>query len=162
MDDTVSHSPTDRETAAREMLAALRLLSIKGHVPDSQERVERWESALSVGEPGLSRLAAIRGVLEFFDWECGDRQSALEEIDQIATGSRTESGTEPGGSAYLTAPDVSAVLDALDLAADCKRGRAEECSDCDVDPQSALCPACEGRLARAGDFDALAAKLGAS
>ena len=109
-------------SAAHEMLAALRLLSIKGHVPGDQ--VGRWESAIEGGEPEVSRIAAIRAIFDAFDWETGDRQYALEKIDQIAAGSRVASGTESGGGAYLTPADLVTVLDALDQAADRKRDRA--------------------------------------
>ena len=34
------------------------------------------------------RLEAIRAVLAGFDWERGDRQYALEEIDRIASGAQ--------------------------------------------------------------------------
>jgi len=33
-----------------------------------------------------AKLAAVRGVLAAFDWERGDRQYALEEIDAIVSG----------------------------------------------------------------------------
>jgi hypothetical protein len=32
-----------------------------------------------------AKLAAVRGVLSAFDWECDDRQYALEEIERIVT-----------------------------------------------------------------------------
>jgi hypothetical protein len=32
-----------------------------------------------------AKLAAVRGVLRAFDWERGDRQYALEEIERIVT-----------------------------------------------------------------------------
>jgi hypothetical protein len=32
------------------------------------------------------KLAAVRDVLAAFDWECDDRQYALEEIDRIVMG----------------------------------------------------------------------------
>lgn len=32
-----------------------------------------------------AKLAAVRDVLAAFDWESGDRQYALEEIDQIVS-----------------------------------------------------------------------------
>jgi hypothetical protein len=30
-----------------------------------------------------AKLAAVRGVLSNFDWDCDDRQYALEEIERI-------------------------------------------------------------------------------
>jgi hypothetical protein len=64
-------------------------------------------------EPEPGKLAAIRGVLDAFDWERDDRQYALERIEQIAEGSRTASGIDPGGSAVLTPADLLTVLSAL-------------------------------------------------
>jgi hypothetical protein len=157
MKSTVTNTAGE-DTAAREMLAALRLLSIKGHVPG--EQVERWEAAVDAGEPEPSRIAAIRAVLAEFDWGHDDLQYALERVDQIANSTRVDSGIEPGGGAYLTPVDLVTVLAALDQAADRKRDRAEECSNCDFDPQSPLCPGCEHGLAQADAYDTLAAKLG--
>src|SRR5258708_27339791 len=128
------------------MLDALRLLSIKGYVPGG--RIEQWEAVLSHGEPGAGRLAVIRGLLESFDWETGDTQYMLERVEQVAGSSRTESGVEPGGTAYLTAADLATAFEALDLAAEYKRDRAARCADCDPSPAE-LCTTCESRLARA-------------
>jgi hypothetical protein len=118
-------------------------------------------AAHQLGETDLvsGRLAAIRGVLSEFDWDSGDRQAALERIEQIAAASRTASGTEPGGSATITQADLRTMLDALEVAADYKRDRAASCPDCDASPED-LCGTCESRLARAGEYDALAARIG--
>ncbi len=59
----------------------------------------------------------------------------------------------------LSDAETRTVLDALDVAADYKRDRAEACSDCDARPDGALCPACESRLAQADEYDALAEEL---
>jgi len=160
MEDTVTN-PIDKATAAREMLSALRLLAIQGHLSNGRELVERWESALNHGEPGLGRLAAIQGVLEFFDFDLGELvlRHALKRVEQIATGSRTESGTDADGSAYVSAGDLPAVLGALDEASDELRDRAGNCGDCDVTP-GGLCATCEGRMDRADHYDAVYAQLG--
>jgi hypothetical protein len=105
------------------------------------------------------KLTAIRGVLDAFDWERDDRQYALERIEQIAAGSRTASGIEPGGSAHISALDLRTVLSALDVAADAKRDAADVCGDCDARPDGALCATCEWRLAQAEEYDALAGQL---
>jgi hypothetical protein len=149
----------DQATAGREMLSTLRLLAIQGLVPNGREQVERWELALSDGEPGLGRLAAIRGVLEFFDWETGDRQYALEKVEQIAIGTRTESGIEADGSAYLSPADRETVRSALDDGAEYKRARAATCADCDADPAD-LCSTCSWRLHLADEYDRLGVVLG--
>jgi hypothetical protein len=109
------------------------------------------------------KLAAIRGVLDAFDWERDDRQYALERIEQIAAGSRTASGIEPGGSA-ITPADLRIVLDALDVAADYKRDRVDTCPDCTLavlalTGQPERCPTCERRLTRADEYDVLAEQL---
>lgn len=110
-----------------------------------------------------SRLTAIRGVLEEFGgayWEVGQAKSALQRIEQIVNASRTASGIEAGGSASILRADVATVLDALDVAAKYNRDMTDECPDCDFDPESPLCAACESRMARADEYDALSAKLG--
>lgn len=112
-----------------------------------------------VPEPEGGKLAAIRAVLAEFDWETDDRQYALERIDQIATGTRVESGPEPGGGAYLVPADLVTALAALDQAADRKRARAAGCPDCMAHPAD-LCDGCDRNLAQAVAYDALAAKLG--
>jgi hypothetical protein len=58
----------------------------------------------------------------------------------------------------LTEAQRTTVLDALDVAAGCKRGRAADCPDCEASP-SELYSSCEYRLARADEYDALAKTL---
>lgn len=65
-----------------------------------------------------SKLAAIRDVLARFDWGTDDRQLALERIDQIAGATRTASGPELSGGAYISPQDLGAVLGALQTAAE--------------------------------------------
>jgi hypothetical protein len=38
------------------------------------------------GELDTKRVAQIRALLNAFDWDCDDRQLALEEIDRIVFG----------------------------------------------------------------------------
>jgi hypothetical protein len=64
---------------------------------------------------------------------------------------------EPGGT-YVAPADVDTVLDALDVAAECKRDRAANCADCDASPAD-LCDTCEWRLHVADGDDALARRL---
>lgn len=104
------------------------------------------------------RLTAICGILEAFDWDAGDRQIALERIEQIATASRTASGIEPGGSATITPADLPTVLAALSEAADDKRDRAASCPDC-PHTEGGLCTTCDWRLTQAAGYEALAATL---
>lgn len=157
------NAASDKATAGREMLTALRLLAIQGHLPNGRETIERWEAALDHGEPGLGRVAAVRALLDGFSgssWEVGETRNLIERIEQVANGSRTESCiTEADGSAYLTPGDLSVVLDALDVAGDELRCRAGICNDCDVTP-AGLCATCESRMDRADEYDALAARLG--
>ena len=61
-------------------------------------------------------------------------------------------------SEALTPAQLATVLDALDVAAEYKRDRAAACGDCDASPAE-LCGTCEWRLARAGEYDALAGAL---
>jgi len=73
-----------------------------------------------------------------------------------------DGGADAGPAAWrvmMPPKDKRLVLEALDLAADYKRDRAATCSDCDSGPAD-LCGHCEARLARAADFDAIAARLG--
>ena len=44
--------------------------------------------AAAAARPEAGKLAAIRGVLDAFDWEHDDRQYALERIEQIMDGAR--------------------------------------------------------------------------
>jgi hypothetical protein len=59
----------------------------------------------------------------------------------------------------LSDAETETVLDALDVAADAKRDAADVCGDCDARPDGALCGTCEWRLARAGEYEALAEAL---
>jgi hypothetical protein len=72
-----------------------------------------------------AKLAAIRGVLGRFDWEADDRQYALERIDQIAGASRTASGPELSGGAYISPADLGAVVGALRTAASALRAEPD-------------------------------------
>ena len=111
-------------------------------------------------EPESGRLAAIRGVLDYcLTSETADRQTALERIEQIVGSTRTASGIEPGGGAYLTPADLGTVLDALDVAAVERRYRAANCEECDADPAD-LCGTCDHRLTVASYYDTLAEQLG--
>jgi hypothetical protein len=65
---------------------------------------------------------------------------------------------EPGG-AYLTPDDLSIVLGAVDVAADCKRERADYCGECTGQPDSPLCADCEARLQDADAYNAVADRL---
>ena len=72
---------------------------------------------------------------------------------------RRAAAGRPSPACYLTRAEAGIVLEALDVAAEYKRDRAASCPDCDRSPAD-LCGTCESRLARADDYDALAAKLG--
>jgi hypothetical protein len=115
--------------------------------------------AVLAAEPEPSKLAAIRGVLTYWDADATGAREALERIEQIAQGSRTASGPEAGSGAYLTEPDLRTVLDALDVAADYKRDRAACCPDCEASPAD-LCGTCEWRLHVADGYDDLARRIG--
>lgn len=157
------NAPSGKDSAVREMLAELRLLAIKGHLPGGGERIERWEAALDAGEPGLGRLDAIRGVIAEFSgswYELGEVRRVVEQVTLLASGSPAGSGIQPGGSAHIAATDLPSVLEALDQAAEYQRNRAGDCLDCDDDPETALCTACEARMATADQFDELYVKLG--
>lgn len=99
-------------------------------------------------------------LLERYGYRRGDDQQTGQAIGLLTRLVGVFEGKlEPDGSASLTAADRSAVIAALDLAAADQRDRASECPDCDFDPDSALCPICERRLARAVAYAAVAAKL---
>jgi hypothetical protein len=74
--------------------------------------------------------------------------------------SPSSTGPAPPGPATqdaVTVPagEVTALLDALDIAADYKRDRAGACGDC----TSQSCPTCQSRLQHARAYDRLAAQL---
>jgi hypothetical protein len=78
-----------RITTAREYLAGVQQRDVL-HLPPSALLRECAESrrqlgqALDAATEQASTLAGIRAVLAGFDWESGDRQLALERIEQIA------------------------------------------------------------------------------
>jgi hypothetical protein len=121
---------------------------------------------------GAEQLAEIRAVLaRVLDDEFADRQYALEQIEEIANrrpeltpridGSIPATAVLLDGSAVLSPDDLRTVLDALSVAADDKRDRAENCTDCDGAPAGSadICGTCEWRLRLADEYDTLAAKL---
>ncbi len=110
-------------------------------------------------EPEGGRLAAIRAVLDEADRGDEDLSLVLARIDQLANSSRTDSGIEPGGGAYLTAAGLKAVLSALDVAADYRRDLVDVCGDC-PHTEGGLCGACDYRMTMIDEYDAIAAKLG--
>jgi len=50
----------------------------------------------AAADPGARKLAAIRAVLDSFDWESGDLQYALEAIDRLLNEPGNEPDPEPG------------------------------------------------------------------
>ena len=63
-------------------------------------------------------------------------QASLSPAESTRSGSATQDIVSPPGS------DLKVILDALDIAADCKRDRAAACAECTT--QS--CPTCQSRL----------------
>jgi hypothetical protein len=112
-------------------------------------------------DPEPVRLAAIRALLQAFDWERDDRQYALERIERIATGELTASGFELAGGAYLTAADTRTALGALADAVEFLEHRAgQSCPDCEASPVE-LCGDHAADLEAAGAYRALTRVLGA-
>lgn len=110
--------------------------------------------------PEGGKLAAIRGLLDAFDWEVGEARKLIERIEQIAGSSRTGSGIEPGGAGYLTPADLGTVRGALADAAVLLSQRAlSPCDGCTASPGD-LCEPHSGDLAQADAYRSLAAKLG--
>jgi len=66
-----------------------------------------------------------------------------------------ESARPAAEAVVVTGTDVGSVVAALDLAADCKRDRAETCADC----ADRSCPACHSRLRDARVYDWIAAQM---
>lgn len=113
----------------------------------------------AAAEPGT--LAVIRGVLAHWDAGTMGNREAVERIDQIATGTRTASGPELGGGAYLTGPDLATALAALGDAADWHEYRASlTCADCAAH-RAELCDDHGAGLDAAGAYRQLARMLGA-
>lgn len=117
-----------RAANAREYLASVRQHKVTALPPSvlvrecAELRRQLGQVLDAIGQidgPEGGRLAAIRGVLDAFDWEHDDRQLALERIEQIAGGSRTASGTDPGGTTTIILADLPTVLGALAAAAGC-------------------------------------------
>jgi hypothetical protein len=82
-----------RITAAEAALADFRRWAdgetVSGDWPFWAGRLEATLGLLLEGlaaDPAAGQLAAIRQVLDAFDWETGDRQYALEAIEGIALG----------------------------------------------------------------------------
>jgi hypothetical protein len=64
-------------------------------------------------------------------------------------------GPDRRSAVIVPASELPAVLAALDIAADCKRDRAEMCADC---PDQS-CPACQTRLHDAQAYDHIADRM---
>ncbi len=74
----------DEAAAAREPRAAPELaIDLAEEV--TEERAAEIREALDRGV-AVQQLAEVRALLEAFDWETGDRQYALEHIDDIVNG----------------------------------------------------------------------------
>ena len=77
-------------------------------------------------------------------------------VGEIPPRTEPEPLTPVGQDAVLVpAGEVKNLLVALDIAADCKRDRAELCADC----TGQSCPTCESRLRDAQAYDHLSAQL---
>jgi hypothetical protein len=82
-----------RRTAAAAALADFRAAALNGLRPGD---FEQWALRLATelrsvleqldADPDTRQLAQIRAVFETFDWVSDDRQYALEQIEDIATG----------------------------------------------------------------------------
>jgi hypothetical protein len=163
-----------RRTAAAAVAAdfhtAMVAFQRSGPMPDYQLWAHRLETELRsllaqledekphpATEP--AKLAAIRAVLgQVLNDEFADRQYALERIEQIAGTSRTASGPELGGGAYVSAADLGGVLAGIADAASYLE-YVPECEDCDASP-SDLCEPHAAELDTAAAYRALWARLG--
>ena len=85
-------SADQRVTSAREFLSGARRRKVD-QMPPSLLMREGAELRRLLGQvldilaaqrDAAGQLAEVRGVLAAFDWEHGNRQMALERIDQIA------------------------------------------------------------------------------
>ena len=127
---------------------------------------------------GLNLITDVLDVLDRHGYARGDDEHAgraiflLSDLAHIYEGSqdhpfgpsinemppRTEpTPPAPASQHAVLVPvgEVKTLLVALDIAADCKRDRAELCSDC----TSQSCPACESRLRDAQAYDHLSVQL---
>lgn len=124
------------------------------------------------GELAARRTAAGAVLADFRRWAAGElvpgdwQDWALRlaaELDNLLAQLATEAGNIVpavlAGNYDLTADELRTVLDALDVAAACKRDRAASCPDCDAHPAN-LCTTCEWRLRLADSDDTLARRLG--
>ena len=87
---------SQRVTIARDYPADIRRTGVE-QLPPSRLLIEAAESHRQLGillavidqapaeDDAARKLAAVRAVLDAFDWEFHDRQLALEEIDRITT-----------------------------------------------------------------------------
>jgi hypothetical protein len=99
----VSAELSARRTAAAAVLADFkretdRYIDTNGTVPRPDMGMWAWRLSSELrsvlqrlddeaGEPSAAaQLAEVRAVLEAFDWETGDRQFALEHVDDIVNG----------------------------------------------------------------------------
>lgn len=157
-DDTCRQCTVDAVMLApAEPVTFLPPVPVKKLPPGGENVTGECDSDPAAVEVVSASLTAIRGVLEYcLGSETADRQVALERIEQILNASRTTSGVEPGGSASLLPADVATVLSALDEAAEYVRDAIGACTE----DHSAGCSTCDHHRARAGSYDALAAKLG--
>jgi len=151
----------DRRAAAEAVLALFRSWAagetIRGDWQAwSEQLAAAVESLLVVADDQATTLEAARDAL-------------LDEPQPTAgNGQVNHINPLPGshvrvdGVAEIVPEDVATLLDALEVAADYKRDRAETCPDCDGAPAGSpdICGTCESRLHLAGLYDQLADRLG--
>jgi hypothetical protein len=109
-------------------------------------------------ELAARRTAAAAVVADFRRWAEGGLVAGHWQDWSLRLALAVESLTEVS-PAVLNASDLRTVLDALDVAADYKRGRLAICSDDGAHPEEP-CATCAWRLHVADEYDALARRIG--
>jgi hypothetical protein len=116
-------------------------------------------SGLSISKANLADLEAAVSSLALGDydrriltWLAGWEPATVAVICGFIRRARQVAGLA------IKPDELRIVLDALDIAADYKRDRADTCSECNADPAD-LCATCDWRLHLASEYDSLADRL---
>ena len=106
--------------------------------------ISRANTTAAAPAPETRMVGEVRAVLAAFDWECGDRQLALDAIDRIVlagAGPAPAEGPAAPASAdtvALTAEQLATVIRALADAQTLRMREADEfCRDCETSPAGA-------------------------
>jgi hypothetical protein len=117
------------------------------------------DSGLSISKANLADLEAATSGLalgaydrRILSWLAGSEPATVAVVCGLVRRAKHAAGVA------IRPAELAIVLDALDVAADYKRDRADTCSECNADPAD-LCATCDWRLHLASEYDSLAEQL---